>query len=490
MENAGGAMNRSIVLLTGLSLLLIAPISPADDAVDSYIAAEMTARHIPGLSLCVARDDRIIKTRSYGLASVELNIPATEHTEFAIASMTKSITASAIMLLVQDGKLNLDDPITKYFAGLPDSWKPITVRHLLTHTSGIKDHYHDFPIFPTVNLDRRLEYTDSEYVKAHVDAGLNFTPGEHWAYSGSNYALLGMIITKVTGRPYTEFVSRRIFSPLGMNDTHFIDLAKIIPNRAAGYWWKDSALKNGGYTGQTFSGAADVSVITSAGDLCKWSIGLTSGQIWKKSTVSQMWMPARLSNGEVASTVLGREYGLGWLVGLHNGYSMITHNGSFVTGFTSAIASFPGRKLTVVLLTNQWDTDPVAMLLSVAGLYDAELIPPNRLTVRADPRPELTGNTKLLLSALFGRGGNVGSIVTPGFGRHIATIPRAAASPETPPPADVSFVSSDDVSARGIERYGSKVTRMSHYKVKLGDETHYLTLYLASDNRVAAVSAY
>jgi CubicO group peptidase (beta-lactamase class C family) len=483
-------MNRSIVVLAGLSLSVARPISPADDAVDRYIVAQMTAQHIPGLSLCVARDDRIVKTRSYGLANVELNVPATGKSEFAIASMTKSITASAIMLLVQDGKLTLDDPITKYLGGLPESWKPITVRHLLTHTSGIKDHYHDFRIYPTVDLDRRLEYTDSEYVKAHVDAGLNFTPGEHWAYSGSNYAFLGMIITKVTGRPYAEFIGQRIFSPLGMSDTHFIDLAKIIPHRAAGYWFRDGALKNGGYTGQTFSGAADISVITTAGDLCKWSLGLTSGKIWKKAIVSQMREPARLRSGEVASTLLGEEYGLGWLMALYNGYSMIGHGGTFVTGFTSSIASFPEKGLTVVLLTNQYDADPAGMMLSVAGMYDAELVPPGRMTVHADPRPELVDKVKLLLSALFGGEGDVASIVTPGFGRHIATIPRAPAAATPPPPGEVSFISSADISRRGIERYGSKVARMSHYKVKLGDETHYITLYLTSDDRVGGVSGF
>jgi CubicO group peptidase (beta-lactamase class C family) len=225
------------------------------DEIDNYVRGEMTAQHIPGLSLCVVHNGRIVKSAVYGLADVELNVPVTGDTEFSIASMTKSITASAIMLLVQDGKLSLDDHISKYFEGLPETWQPITIRHLLSHTSGIKDHFRDYPFYPPLKLDRKLEYTDEEYLKAHIDAGLNFTPGAQWAYCSSGCTLLGMMITKVTGKPYGDFFRDRIFAPLGMTRTHLISLKNIIPNRAHGYQWEDGALRNGNYTGQTYAGA-------------------------------------------------------------------------------------------------------------------------------------------------------------------------------------------------------------------------------------------
>jgi len=181
---------------------------------------------------------------------------------------------------------------------------------------------------------------------------------------------------------------------------------------------------------------------------------------------------------------------IGWLLALYNGYSMFGHGGTFVTGFSSSIASFPDRRLTVVVLTNQYDADPAGITFGLAGMYDAELVPPSRMTVSADLHPEMIEKVKLLLSGLLGGSGNVAGIVTPAFGRHLATIPRAPASAAAPPPPDVSFISSDDISRRGIERYGSKVMRMSRYKVKLGDETHYVTLYLTSDNRIADVMAF
>jgi CubicO group peptidase (beta-lactamase class C family) len=157
------------------TLLVLTPYQAINaDEVDAYIKAEMAEQHIPAVSLCVVRDGRIMRDQTYGVANVELNVPATADTEFAIASMNKSVTASAIMLLVQDGKISLDDPISKFFAGLPESWQSITIRHLLSHTSGIKDHFHDYPFSLIANINRKLEYTDAEYLKAFVDSASHF----------------------------------------------------------------------------------------------------------------------------------------------------------------------------------------------------------------------------------------------------------------------------------------------------------------------------
>jgi CubicO group peptidase (beta-lactamase class C family) len=176
--------------------------------IDEYVKAEMAEQHIPGLSISVVRDGRIVFAKTYGMANVEFNAPATNDTEFAIASMTKSITASAIMLLVQDGKLSLDDTITKFFDDLPESWRTITIRHLLSHTSGIKDHYRDFPFYPPLTINRKLEYTDEEFIKAHTDGGLNFTPGTQFAYSSSGFSLLGLVIKRSPeSRMQISFVS-------------------------------------------------------------------------------------------------------------------------------------------------------------------------------------------------------------------------------------------------------------------------------------------
>ena len=488
-----------------LSLFLLASTARAD-GVDSYITKEMIDQHIPGLSLCVVRDAHIVKSQTYGLANVELNIPATSETEFAIASMTKSVTASAIMLLVQDGKVSLDDPISKYFDGLPQSWQPITVRHLLTHTSGIKDHFHDYPFFPIANLDRKLEYTDEEYLKALIDGGLNFQPGAQWAYSGTGFTLLGMIIKKVTGRPYADFLRERIFKPLGMANTHVISLADIIPNRAAGYRWRNGALNNGSYTGQTMSGGADVSLITTASDLGKWHIALSSEGLWKKSSLEQMWKPALLSNGQEAVPFPQGASGLGWALGIYKGYRLIGHGGTFITGFTSFMDRIPDKRLTVIVLTNQYDASPSRIAFGVAGFYDADLLAPHRMKApptgtaqNENAQPELTNKVTAFITALFSGGFSGGlskgvagdpiQFVTPGLRNHLPPIPKMPAG-EKPLVTDVTFIAAEDISKRGIERYGARLAQMSHYKAKFEGDPVYLTFYFTADGQIAEYSGY
>lgn len=383
--------------------------------------------------------------------------------------MTKSITASALMLLVQDGKIKLDDPISKYFAGLPESWQPITVRHLLGHTSGIKDHFHDYPFFPIANLDRKLEYSDDEYMKAIIDSGLNFKPGSQWAYSSTGFTILGLIIKKVTGQPYPKFLHERIFAPLGMTRTHVISLADIIPNRAAGYGWQDGALRNGGYTGQTFSEGADVGVLTTAGDLAKWHIALSSEGLWKQASLEEMWKPAMLSNGQQAAAFPAQTAGLGWALGPYNGYQRISHGGSFITGFSSFMGRIDAKRLTVIVLTNQHEANPSRVAFGVIGFYDAELLAPNRMKPQADTRPELTAKVRAFITALFSgeltadHAADVNAFLTPGLRNHLPVIPRVPPGAKSPV-SELTFIASEHISKRGTVQLGAKLARMSHYK--------------------------
>ncbi|HKR60556.1 MAG TPA: serine hydrolase domain-containing protein, partial [Pyrinomonadaceae bacterium] len=448
-------------------------------------------QHIPAISLCVVRDSRIIKDQTYGIANVELNVPATADTEFAIASMTKSVTASAIMLLVQDGKINLDDPITKFFDGLPESWQGITVRHLLSHTSGIKDHFHDYPFFPIANVNRKLEYNDADYLKALVDSGLNFKPGTQWAYSSAGFHLLGMIIQKITGKPYADFFRERIFAPLGMTRTHVISLGEIIPNRAAGYRWLNGEQRNGDYTGQTISGGADVSLLTTASDLAKWHIALSSEGLWKKSSLEQMWTPAVLADKSGAAVFPAGESGLGWGLLLTNGYLRIAHGGSFTTGFSSFMARVPEKRLIVIILTNQHSANPVRIGFGVLGLHDAELIPPHRLKPQPDSQPELTAKVKSFLNALFsgGASGDPAQFVTLGLAHHLPLVPKAPAG-QSAPLSELSSIASTDITQRKAERYGTKLARMSHYKALLAGDARYFTVYFTGDGHIADYSGY
>jgi CubicO group peptidase (beta-lactamase class C family) len=463
----------------------------AADAVDNYIRLEMARQQIPGLSLAVVKDGRIAKSAAYGLASVELNVPATKHTEFAIASMTKSVTASAVMLLVQDGKLRLDDPVSKYIDSIPDSWRSITIEHLLTHTSGIKDHYGDFPAFSRVKLDRRLEYSDAEYLKAHFQEPLNFMPGEYGAYSGSNFALLGLIITKVTGKPYERFFEERIFAPLGMMDTHLLGGRDIIPNRASGYALRNKAVITPQYTGVSFMEKADVSVVTTAADLAKWIIALTDGHLWTKQSVGRMWSPATLNDGREAAGGAGSAYGAGWIIGRDNGFPMIGHGGTFNIGFTSAMAIFPDQRLAIIVLDNDWDADPSRIAHGIAGFFDPALRAPHLRSADSTPHTDLISAVQKLVPALFGVRTDIDSLTTAGFARFLSAIPPVPGPPPSaPPPPQPSFIALDEISPRHLVRYGSPVARMAHLKIVDNGDEHFLTVYLTANGKIADISGY
>jgi CubicO group peptidase (beta-lactamase class C family) len=461
----------------------------ADDKVDEYVRQEMSHQHIPAVSIAVIKDGKIVKSAAYGLANVELNVPATVRTEFAIASMTKSITASAVMLLVQDGKLSLDDPVSRYIDSVPDSWRSITIRHLLTHTSGIKDHYSDYPIFPRVKLDRKLEYNDHDYLKSHFDEPLNFKPGEYGAYSGSNFALLGMIISRVTGHPYQEFFRQRIFTPLGMTSTHLLGTDSVIANRAGGYDRSDSTIVTASYTGRTFLEKADVSVMTTADDLAKWIIALSTGKLWTNASVQAMWTPGQLNDGREAVAPLGSAYGYGWIIGRQNGFPAVGHGGTFNIGFTSAMLIFPEQKIGIVVLDNSWSADPNRISRGIAGFFDPALQPPHLKRVEAASHPELVSAALTIVPALFGAQADVASLVTPGLRAHLSAMPRSPAPPPGAPKPLISFISSENISGKTLVRYDATITRMAHLKVEQDGE-HFLTLYLTREGKIGDVSAY
>ena len=205
------------------------------DPVDAYVQAEMQKRHIPGLALLVIRDGQAIKQQGYGLANVELQVPVKPETIFQSGSMGKQFTATAVMMLVEEGKVSLDDPLTKFFPEAPAAWKNVKVRHLLSHTGGFTDYPDKF--------DFRRDYTEDDLLKIVEALPLSFPPGSKWAYSNLGYLTLGILIHRVTGQFYGDFLHDRIFQPLGMQ-TRIISEADIIPNRAAGYRLVKGELKN------------------------------------------------------------------------------------------------------------------------------------------------------------------------------------------------------------------------------------------------------
>src|ERR1035438_3304452 len=187
------------------------------DAVDEYVRAEMTKQRVPGLALLVSHDGQIIRSQGYGLANVELQVPVKPETIFQSGSVGKQFTATAVMMLVEEGKMGLDDPLTKYFPDGPATWKQVTIRELLSHTAGFTDYPKDF--------DMRKDYTEDELIKIVEKIPLGFPPGTSWSYSNLGYLTLGIVIHKATGQFYGDFLQDQIFHPLGMNSTRIISEA-------------------------------------------------------------------------------------------------------------------------------------------------------------------------------------------------------------------------------------------------------------------------
>jgi CubicO group peptidase (beta-lactamase class C family) len=277
----------------------------------------------------------------------------------------------AAMLLVEEGRLNLDDKISKYFEGAPDSWKEITVRHLLTHTAGTTDYPRDF--------DFRKDYTEDELFKRAIAIPLAFQPGEKWSYSNLGYVLLGILIGKVSGKFYGDFLQERVFKPLGMTTARVINEADIIPNRAAGYRLEKGELKNQRWVSPVLNTTADGSLYFTVLDMAKWDAALDTEKLIKRASFDLMWSPVKLNSGKT------HPYGFGWSLAEIRGHKIREHGGAW-QGFTTYIARYVDDKLTIIVLTNLAGANPGKIAKGVAGLLVPELQVAERKEIQVDPQ--------------------------------------------------------------------------------------------------------
>jgi CubicO group peptidase (beta-lactamase class C family) len=326
------------------------------DAVSKYVTNEMQRQHIPGLSLLVVKGGKIIRADGFGLANVELQVPVKPETVFQSGSVGKQFTATAVMMLVEAGKIGLDDPLTKYFRAAPASWNGVTVRELLSHTAG----FGDYP----KNFDFRKDWTEDAELKLVESIPLAFPPGTKWDYSNLGYVTLGILIHRVSGEFYGDFLQEKIFRPLGMNTARIISEADIIANRAAGYRLVKGELKNQEWVAPMINTTADGSLYLSILDLAKWDAALYTDKLLKPSDLDLMWTPVKLKNG--ADNKGG--YGFGWFIEQRNGHRCIHHDGAW-QGFETAIDRYVDDQLTVVALANLSESKPGEITRHVAEMY-------------------------------------------------------------------------------------------------------------------------
>jgi D-alanyl-D-alanine carboxypeptidase len=331
------------------------------DRVSEFVEPYLKQKQIPGCSVMVRKDGQTVHCVGYGIANLEHNVPATRQTVFQSGSIGKQFTAMAIMLLVKDGKLALDDAVAKYL-NVPKSWSGITVRHLLSHTSGLGDYPETFSL--------QRDYSDDDLLKMTVAQPLSFKPGSKWEYSNLGYVTLGILIHKVSGQSYGDFMKERIFRPLGMESSRVISEEEIIPHRAAGYRLKDGALKNQEWVAPSVNTTADGSLYLTAEDMAKWDEALEEEKLIGHDAYAEMWNPAKLNDGGSAP------YGFGWGISrTRSGHRLLEHGGAW-QGFASYIARYPDDHLSVAVFCNRAGASARYIAQRVVSFFIPELAPP------------------------------------------------------------------------------------------------------------------
>jgi CubicO group peptidase (beta-lactamase class C family) len=351
------------ICLAIVPILCVTAIAAAQthaQAIDSLMAG-YAAPNGPGASVLVIRNGKTVFTKGYGRADIEGGVAVTPATNFRLASLTKQFTATAVMLLVAEHRLRYDDDITRLIPGLPAFARGVTVRQLLTHTSGLPD-YEDFvPDSQTV----QVHDADIPRLIAHADAP-KFAAGTRYAYSNTGYGLLSLIIEHVSGIGYARFLRERIFAPLHMTGTVAYEEGRSsVPHRAYGYTL-DGAIPRRTDQSNTSAVLGDGGIYSSAVDLAKWDTALERHTLLSAEAQRLAWTPPSLPDG--ART----EYGFGWFVDRETGTLRLRHHGES-RGFTNGIIRYPERRLTVVVLTNRTGGAPWEIAQKVADLF---LVPP------------------------------------------------------------------------------------------------------------------
>jgi D-alanyl-D-alanine carboxypeptidase len=348
----------------GLVLLACAASAQADQ-IDDIVAAQMKKQNLPGVAVAVLKDGKPIKVKGYGYANLETATPVTTGTVFEIGSVSKQFIATGIMLLVRAGKLGLDDPVRKFIPEAPESWQPITIRHLLTHTSG---------------LVREAPGTQNPVpetlvaIRAGFAPPLAFVPGSKQEYSNLGYFTLAEVITRTAGKPWPQFLQERIFAPLGMSATRTTTYDEVLGHRANGYTVAEGRLQNAvRIQGVRPSGA----FLSSIEDMARWEAALNSEAVLTAAERARMWTAVQLNDGST------KNYGFGWEVNTVGTHRQIRHGGS-MPGFRADLSRYPDDRLTVITLGNSGSAIVERVSGGIAALQIKGLQPTRKAMKLAD----------------------------------------------------------------------------------------------------------
>jgi len=342
-------------LLALAAIMALGSIAQAQDlapAMDRVLTGYHRNRAFIGTAL-VAKDGKIILDKGYGMANIELEVPDGPSTKYRLGSITKQFTATSILQLEEQGKLSVNDAACKYVAECPESWKPITIHQLLSHTSGIPS-YTNTPDFVKPKL-MRIPLSPMEVLMLTKDQPLEFQPGEKWKYDNSGYVFLGVVIEKVSGEKYADYLKKHIFGPLDMQDSGYDDSSVILKNRAEGYRARPGGeIRNADYIDMSLPYAAG-SLYSTTDDLYRWDRALYTDKVLPSALRQKMW------------TVVKNNYAYGWGVGQAYGHKQISHGGG-INGFATYIARYPDDNAVVIVLSNNEAANSGAIANSLAGV--------------------------------------------------------------------------------------------------------------------------
>jgi CubicO group peptidase (beta-lactamase class C family) len=443
------------------------------DTLDRQIRAAMDRDGVPALTLAVVRHGRIVRIGAYGYGDLEWKTKATPETRFEIASVSKMFVGAVIRMLIDEGKLDPEDLVSKYLSGLPDSWNTMRIRHLLTMSSGLPEDWGSEAI--PYDDDVVTHYDDASMLKAFTILKLKAPVGTEFHYSGPGYAMLGMIASKVAGQPLAELLAERIFKPADMAETSFIDNAAIVPERAQGYRKAEGKLFKGRFVGQYLHARADTGLMSTARDLAKWIVALEQGRIVKD--------PQTLWQGATSDAGRPLDYSYGWFVNTLPGHRLQHHNGNYRTGFQSVIRRFPDDDLSVVALAN-CDCARVEKYAALAvRSYLRDLPDPETESTLADPDPKQTAT---LIDALR-------SVAQGKVDERVMTadaldpVPIADAAERLSAVRSFVFAGRHRLPGQGWTMHGHRLVDFTTLKLQGDGFTLYLTLYRDDQGRIGYV---
>jgi CubicO group peptidase (beta-lactamase class C family) len=442
-------------------------------AIDRYMAAEMRREDVPGVAVGIYSRGRILLAKGYGLANIELNVPVKAETIFQSGSVGKQFTSAAIMMLVEEGKIGLDDSIVKYFPNAPQSWQAIRVKNLLSHTSGLSEYETDERAGPGGPFYIRLDFTEDELVNKIEALPIEFKPGDKWDYRNTNYVLLGAITHKVTGSFYADYLQQRIFKPLGMNSTRLISEADIIPNRSSGYEHKGEIIQNQSWVALTFNSTADGALYFNVLDLAKWDAALYGTKLLRQSSLDQTWTVFLLNDGKPNSA----NYGFGWEINSVNGHKQIDHGGAW-QGFRCHILRYPDDSISVVVLANADSARPEQFAHVIAGIVNPVLELPKLVAIE-DKQPELARRLAVFFDQIVA-GKDVKEQLSLRLAGLLSPEVRENVVAELKPvwPSDKLTL---------VSRKESDGITVSRYRIGKGNETRIVRFGLGADGKVATI---